>query len=105
MSIYENIAFGVRILTRLPRAELDDPVEAELRRAALWDEVKDKLSASGLSLSIGQQQRLCIARIILACKTVNNTPWLGNSRSRLFRKKVEISELRKSNIIFSRTAV
>jgi phosphate transport system ATP-binding protein len=66
MSIYENIAFGVRFFTRLPRTELDDRVEAELRRAALWDEVKDKLSASGLSLSIGQQQRLCIARTVAA---------------------------------------
>jgi phosphate transport system ATP-binding protein len=66
MSVYNNIAFGVRSFKRLPRSELDDLVATELRRAALWDEVKDKLSASGLSLSIGQQQRLCIARTVAA---------------------------------------
>ena len=64
MSIYDNIAFGIRLYEKLPRAELDDRVEASLRRAALWDEVKDKLRQSGLSLSGGQQQRLCIARAI-----------------------------------------
>jgi phosphate transport system ATP-binding protein len=62
MSIYENIAFGVRLYERLGKAEMDARVESALRRAALWDEVKDKLSQSGLSLSGGQQQRLCIAR-------------------------------------------
>jgi phosphate transport system ATP-binding protein len=64
MTIYENIAFGLRLYERLPRGELDDRVEHALRRAALWDEVKDKLGASGLSLSGGQQQRLCIARTV-----------------------------------------
>ena len=64
MSIYENIAFGVRLYERLSRTELDGRVESALRRAALWDEVKDKLSANGLSLSGGQQQRLCIARTV-----------------------------------------
>jgi phosphate transport system ATP-binding protein len=64
MTIYENIAFGVRLYERLSRAELDQRVEQALRRAALWDEVKDKLGASGLSLSGGQQQRLCIARTV-----------------------------------------
>ncbi len=64
MSIYENIAFGIRLYERLPRAELDARVETSLRRAALWDEVKDKLAANGLSLSGGQQQRLCIARTV-----------------------------------------
>jgi phosphate transport system ATP-binding protein len=64
MSIYENIAFGVRLYERLSRAELDGRIESALRRAALWDEVRDKLSASGLSLSGGQQQRLCIARTL-----------------------------------------
>jgi phosphate transport system ATP-binding protein len=64
MSIYENIAFGIRLYERLPKSELDDRVESALRRAALWDEVKDKLRQSGLSLSGGQQQRLCIARAI-----------------------------------------
>ena len=64
MSIYENIAFGIRLYERLPRGEVDRRVESALRHAALWDEVKDKLSASGLSLSGGQQQRLCIARTL-----------------------------------------
>jgi phosphate transport system ATP-binding protein len=64
MSIYENIAFGVRLYEKMPRSELDGRVETSLRRAALWDEVKDKLGANGLSLSGGQQQRLCIARTV-----------------------------------------
>jgi phosphate transport system ATP-binding protein len=64
MTIYENIAFGVRLYEKLPSAELDARVETALRRAALWTEVKDKLNASGLSLSGGQQQRLCIARTV-----------------------------------------
>jgi phosphate transport system ATP-binding protein len=62
MSIYDNVAFGVRLYEALSKADLDGRVEESLRRAALWDEVKDKLSASGLSLSGGQQQRLCVAR-------------------------------------------
>jgi phosphate transport system ATP-binding protein len=64
MTIYENIAFGIRLYERLPRGELDGRVEDALRRAALWGEVKDKLNANGLSLSGGQQQRLCIARTV-----------------------------------------
>ena len=64
MSIYENIAFGIRLYENLPKSELDGRVEQALRRGALWDEVKDKLNASGLSLSGGQQQRLCIARTV-----------------------------------------
>jgi phosphate transport system ATP-binding protein len=64
MSIYDNIAFGIRLYERMPKSELDDRVEQALRSAALWDEVKDKLRQSGLSLSGGQQQRLCIARAI-----------------------------------------
>ncbi len=64
MSIYENIAFGIRLYERLPRSEMDGRVESALRRAALWDEVKDKLATNGLSLSGGQQQRLCIARTV-----------------------------------------
>ena len=62
MSIYENIAFGVRLYERLSKAEMDERVEWALNKAALWNEVKDKLNQSGLSLSGGQQQRLCIAR-------------------------------------------
>src|SRR6266436_9516184 len=65
MSIYENIAFGVRLYERLSRSELDGRVETSLRCAALWEEVKDKLGANGLSLSGGQQQRLCIARTVV----------------------------------------
>ena len=64
MSIYDNIAFGIRLYERLPRSDLDDRVESALRRAALWDEVRDKLRQSGLGLSGGQQQRLCIARAV-----------------------------------------
>jgi phosphate transport system ATP-binding protein len=64
MSIHDNIAFGIRLYERLPKSELDDRIESALRRAALWDEVKDKLRQSGLGLSGGQQQRLCIARAI-----------------------------------------
>jgi phosphate transport system ATP-binding protein len=64
MSIYDNIAFGIRLYEKLPKAELDARVEAALKRAALWTEVKDKLAASGLGLSGGQQQRLCIARSV-----------------------------------------
>ncbi|HEX7074210.1 MAG TPA: phosphate ABC transporter ATP-binding protein PstB [Hyphomicrobiaceae bacterium] len=64
MTIYENIAFGVRLYEKLSKREMDERVESSLRRAALWDEVKDKLNASGLSLSGGQQQRLCIARTV-----------------------------------------
>ncbi len=64
MSIYENIAFGLRLYENLSRAEMDERVEHALRRAALWNEVKDKLHASGTSLSGGQQQRLCIARTV-----------------------------------------
>jgi phosphate transport system ATP-binding protein len=62
MSIYDNIAFGVRLFERLPKVEMDERVEWALRKAALWNEVKDKLGQSGASLSGGQQQRLCIAR-------------------------------------------
>jgi phosphate transport system ATP-binding protein len=62
MSIYENIAFGVRLYENLSKGEMDERVEWALNKAALWNEVKDKLGKSGLSLSGGQQQRLCIAR-------------------------------------------
>ena len=62
MSIYENIAFGVRLFENLSRVEMDERVEWALKKAALWNEVKDKLNQSGSGLSGGQQQRLCIAR-------------------------------------------
>ncbi len=64
MSIYENVAFALRLNTGMARSELDGRVEQALRGAALWDEVKDHLNTSGQSLSGGQQQRLCIARTI-----------------------------------------
>ncbi len=64
MTIYDNIAFGVRLYEKLPKSEMDARVESSLKRTALWGEVKDKLNASGLSLSGGQQQRLCIARTV-----------------------------------------
>ena len=64
MSIYDNVAAGLRISGRIPRSELDEVVERSLQQAALWDEVKDRLRSSAMELSGGQQQRLCIARTI-----------------------------------------
>jgi phosphate transport system ATP-binding protein len=64
MSVYENIAFGVRLYENMSKGEMDERVEWALKKAALWGEVKDKLNKSGLSLSGGQQQRLCIARSV-----------------------------------------
>jgi len=64
MTIYENIAFGVRLYERMSKSAMDDRVEWALNKAALWGEVKDKLQQNGLSLSGGQQQRLCIARAV-----------------------------------------
>lgn len=64
MSIYDNITFGVKLYEKLSKGEMEDRVEWALRKAALWDEVKDKLKQSGHSLSGGQQQRLCIARAV-----------------------------------------
>jgi phosphate transport system ATP-binding protein len=64
MSIYDNVAYGVRLFGHKSKPELDEIVETSIRGAALWDEVKDKLNTSGLGLSGGQQQRLCIARAL-----------------------------------------
>jgi phosphate transport system ATP-binding protein len=64
MTVFDNVAYGLRLHYRLTRAELADRVEQALKQAALWDEVKDKLDQPGLALSGGQQQRLCIARAI-----------------------------------------
>jgi phosphate transport system ATP-binding protein len=64
MTIFENIAFGIRLYEKLPKSEIEGRVQSALEKAALWPEVKDKLHASGLSLSGGQQQRLCIARTV-----------------------------------------
>ncbi|HSH97073.1 MAG: phosphate ABC transporter ATP-binding protein PstB [Methylophilaceae bacterium] len=62
MSIYDNVAYGIKLYERLSRVEMDQRVEWALKKAALWNEVKDKLNQNGASLSGGQQQRLCIAR-------------------------------------------
>jgi phosphate transport system ATP-binding protein len=64
MTIFDNIAFGIRLYERMSKSEVEGRVEESLRRAGLWNEVKDKLQANGLSLSGGQQQRLCIARTV-----------------------------------------
>jgi phosphate transport system ATP-binding protein len=64
MTIHENVAYGIRHHERLSKADMDGRVEAALRQAALWDEVKDKLGQNALGLSGGQQQRLCIARAV-----------------------------------------
>ena len=64
MSIYDNIAFGVRLYERLPKYAMDERIEWALKKAALWDEIKDKLKQDGTQLSGGQQQRLCIARAV-----------------------------------------
>ena len=64
MTIYDNIAFGLRLYHKIPKSEMDGRVETALKGAALWNEVKDKLHTSGLGLSGGQQQRLCIARTV-----------------------------------------
>jgi phosphate transport system ATP-binding protein len=64
MSVYDNVAAGLRLNKRLPRVELNEVVERALRQAALWEEVKDRLDGSAMSLSGGQQQRLCLARTI-----------------------------------------
>jgi len=70
MTIYDNIAFGVKLYENLSKADMDERVEWALNKAALWNEVKDKLNQSGLSLSGGQQQRLCIARGVAVKPTV-----------------------------------
>jgi phosphate transport system ATP-binding protein len=64
MTIYDNIAFGVKLYENLNKSDMDDRVEWALSKAALWNEVKDKLGQNGMSLSGGQQQRLCIARSV-----------------------------------------
>ena len=70
MTIYDNVAFGVKLHERLNKAQMDERVEWSLTRAAIWDEVKDRLGTSALGLSGGQQQRLCIARTIAVRPTV-----------------------------------
>jgi phosphate transport system ATP-binding protein len=101
MSIYDNIAFGAGFCRQLSRADLAARVEAELRRAALWDEVKDKLSASGLGLSIGQQQRLCIARTVASRPEVILLDEPCSALDPISTAKIEelIDELKESHTI------
>jgi phosphate transport system ATP-binding protein len=101
MTIYENIAFGIRLYRSLPKSELDDRVEHALKRAALWTEVKDKLGQSGLSLSGGQQQRLCIARTIATEPAVVLLDEPASALDPISTAKVEelISELRSDYCI------
>lgn len=101
MTIYENIAFGIRLYQSLPKSELNDRVEHALKRAALWAEVKDKLRQSGLSLSGGQQQRLCIARTIATEPAVVLLDEPASALDPISTAKVEelISELRSDYCI------
>jgi len=97
MSIYDNIAFGVRLYENLSRADMDERVESALTKAAIWNEVKDKLGQSGLSLSGGQQQRLCIARTVAVKAKVILLDEPNSALDPISTAKVEelVSELKK----------
>ena len=100
-SIYDNVAFGPRLHRRMSRSELDGLVETSLRKAALWDEVKDRLKSSALGLSGGQQQRLCIARAIAVGPEIvlMDEPCSALDPKSTLRVEELIAELRKSYTI------
>ena len=101
MSIYDNIAFGIRLYENLSRSDMDERVEWALTKAAIWTEVKDKLGQSGLSLSGGQQQRLCIARTVAVKPSVILLDEPTSALDPISTAKVEelVSELKKDHTV------